>query len=127
MKRIAIVCAMAMMSYGLFAQVYPSDAQPPLNTISTQVGVRIDQPTVDYATGFAPEGCIVSTGLQAVMIKDNSTSDLKQDITLTNGAVVSPAGKITFSDGTSMTLRQGECIRMDGGVFHVEPSPVQNK
>ena len=94
---------------------------PPANLISTPVGVRINPESQSYIRQYAPDGCILARDGNLTLVKDNSSSEVKTSVVLSNGAMINPAGKITFKDGSSGMLKSGHCMKMDGSVFVVDP------
>jgi hypothetical protein len=42
---------------------------------------------------------------------------ITSEATLKNGTKIKPDGTVTMSDGSTMTLKDGECIDKDGGMM----------
>ena len=48
------------------------------------------------------------------LVKGGNITSLENDLTLANGTTISTAGAVKTSDGTTMQLKEGEKIDMDG-------------
>ncbi len=46
---------------------------------------------------------------------------LMADVTLSNGSTIKPDGTILKKDGTTMTMKEGECADKDGKVMKEKP------
>ena len=51
-----------------------------------------------------------------MMSKNGTNSDVTQDATLANGTTISTDGKITWKDGKTQTLKEGDWVDMNGKV-----------
>jgi len=51
-------------------------------------------------------------------MKDGKEMEMKQDMTMSNGAVVMKNGNVKKKDGTTVMLKNGDCVMMDGTVKH---------
>lgn len=58
--------------------------------------------------------CIMMKGGQVMSVKDGQKMKLDRIMTLTNGTTVAPDGTITWADGKTKMLKEGQCIYMDG-------------
>lgn len=58
--------------------------------------------------------CIMMHNGKLMVMKGGQHLPLKQQMTLPNGTVVTPDGKVQMADGTSRMLTNGECVYMDG-------------
>lgn len=50
--------------------------------------------------------------------KDGNTTELTADVTLDNGTVVSKDGNVKMKDGTTVMLKEGDHVWMDGKITH---------
>jgi len=62
------------------------------------------------------DGYITLQGGQVMLVKDNKAEKLEKDKTLTDGTVVMINGIIKKADGTSMQMKEGDRIYLDGGM-----------
>lgn len=60
-----------------------------------------------------PDGIHMKDG-KMILMQNGQRSELTQDMTLTNGTVVSPNGTVKLADGTTQTLKDGDFIDMNG-------------
>src|SRR5258708_6420704 len=70
-------------------------------------------------TKEAKKDCIMVKDGKVWQTKDGNTAELTEDVTLTNGAVVSKDGTIKMKDGTTKTLKNSDCVYMDGKMTHM--------
>lgn len=70
------------------------------------------------------------------MSKNGTQSDVTQDATLDNGTTISPEGKVTWKNGKTETLKEGDWVDMNGkvhskkmktGNWSNKPNSVKNK
>jgi opacity protein-like surface antigen len=62
------------------------------------------------------DGFITLQGGQVMMVKDSKAEKLEKDKTLTDGTVVMVNGMIKKADGTSLQMKEGDRIYLDGGM-----------
>ena len=67
----------------------------------------------------AKKDCIMMKDGKVWQTKDGSTAELTEDVTLTNGTIVSKDGTVKMKDGTTKTLKNGDCVYMDGKMTHM--------
>lgn len=48
------------------------------------------------------------------MMKDGKKTEVKQEVTLTDGTKVNPNGTVIMADGSSKMMQNGDMISMDG-------------
>lgn len=51
-----------------------------------------------------------------MLMKDGKESAVAQNVTLTNGTIISTDGKVTWKDGKSETLKSNQWIGMNGKI-----------
>lgn len=125
MKKIMSLIAGICISAAVFGQVPPANDSDPLDHTATQMPAQLDKNTLNNIYQIAPEGCVYFMHGKALMVKDGSASDLKTDVSFSNGARITSEGKMTFKDGSTTTLREGQCVRMDGSFFTPGPTEVK--
>lgn len=60
------------------------------------------------------EDCVMMKDSKMMVMKGGKTMAMDQDMTLTNGSVVSTNGMVVMSDGKSKQLKNGDCVYMSG-------------
>jgi len=50
--------------------------------------------------------------------KDHKENTVTQDVTLSNGTMISTDGKVTWKDGKSQTLTDGQMVDMNGKIHN---------
>jgi D-lyxose ketol-isomerase len=55
-----------------------------------------------------------------IQMKDGKMMDLTEDVTLTNGTVIMKDGNVKMKDGTTVMLKNGDYVTMDGTIKHWE-------
>lgn len=58
--------------------------------------------------------CVMMKDGKLVTMTKDGVTPLTQDLTLSNGTVVSPKGTVTAKDGSTITLTNGQAVDMDG-------------
>lgn len=58
--------------------------------------------------------CVMMKDGKMMAMKGGKTMGMDQDMTLTNGTVVSTDGIAKMSDGSTKKLKNGDCMYMDG-------------
>ena len=79
-------------------------------------------PTTSYAQNSKMEskdmkdkdGSVMMKDSKMMVMKGGETMAMDQDMTLTNGSVVSTDGMVKMSDGKSKQLKNGDCVYMSG-------------
>lgn len=61
-----------------------------------------------------------------MMSKNGAKSDVSQDVTLANGTTIATDGKITWKDGKSEMLKNGEWVDMKGKVHSKSMKSSEN-
>lgn len=61
-------------------------------------------------------GYITLQGGQVMLVKDGKATKLEKDKTLTDGTVVMTNGSVKKTDGTSIQMKEGDRIYLDGGM-----------
>ena len=60
------------------------------------------------------EDCVMMKDSKMMVMKGGKTMAMDQDMTLTNGSVVSTDGMVKMNDGKSKQLKNGDCVYMSG-------------
>ena len=60
------------------------------------------------------QDCVMMKNNKMVQMKDGKVMDVTSDITLSDGSTVMDNGKMKKKDGTTTTLKNGDCVMMDG-------------
>lgn len=64
----------------------------------------------------AMKDCVMMKDGKMMVMKGGETTVMDQEMTMTNGTVVSTDGSVKMKDGTSKQLKDGDCVYMDGKV-----------
>lgn len=91
----AVVCTTAVV-----AQDTSSMAKPKMHHMNHMGGMKKD--------------CVMMKDGKMMAMKGGKTMAMDQDMTMSNGAVVSSDGTVKMSDGSSKQLKNGDCVYMDG-------------
>lgn len=102
MKKTFLILFAFCLSFGAFAQDTTSQQDP------SQMQSQDMQSKM-----MKPDGIYMKDG-KMILMQNGQRSELTQDMTLTNGTVVSPNGTAKLADGTTQTLKDGDFIDMDG-------------
>ena len=70
--------------------------------------------------------CYMMKDGKMVMEKNGTTTDMTQDVTLSNGTVVMKDGTVKTKDGKTMTLKEGQCIYTDGKIKTMSSSKTKS-
>ncbi|GAB3877305.1 hypothetical protein GCM10028824_37130 [Hymenobacter segetis] len=62
---------------------------------------------------MAKECCMMKDG-KMMMMEGGKMVPMTKDMTMANGTVCKPDGTCTLKDGTAMTMKEGQCMMMDG-------------
>lgn len=64
----------------------------------------------------------------SLMMKNNGTiAPVKSDVTLSNGTMISTTGKVTWKDGKTQDLQNGEMIDGNGKIHREKMTKMDNK
>jgi hypothetical protein len=71
------------------------------------------------STGFPADDAMMKDHImmkagKVMMIKEGKSMPLDKELTLGNGAKVTPDGAVTMKDGTKMMMKEGDMMSMDG-------------
>jgi len=53
--------------------------------------------------------------------KDGNTTEVTEDVTLPNGTIVTKDGNVKMKDGSTVALKDGDYVWMDGKITHGKP------
>jgi len=59
------------------------------------------------------DGVIMKEG-KVLVTQQGRTDSMTQDMTLTNGTKITPAGAVTMTDGKTATLQEGDMLSLSG-------------
>jgi hypothetical protein len=112
MKKLILVFTAILFSISSFAE---SDSTKVMKTHKRVVtSKRVTSKT--YTTHKAhPDGVMLVDG-KAMMIKNGKMTKLESDVYLNNGTKVTPEGMCTDKTGTSMMMKEGEHLDMEGNM-----------
>lgn len=123
MKKLLSLLIGTFIYISLFGQVAPADVTATPDKTVTQAGNRLDKNTLETISHIAPDGCVFFTNGKAYMVRNGSATDFKTDIvSFANGAQVTSTGKMTFKDGSTTFLQEGQCVKMNGSFFMQGPA-----
>ncbi len=60
------------------------------------------------------QDCVMMKDGKVMVMKGGQVTPLQSDINLTNGTTVSTSGSVKTADGTTMILKEGDMLGMDG-------------
>jgi hypothetical protein len=60
--------------------------------------------------------CLMMKDKKMMVCKGGNTTEMTEDMTLTNGTMVMKDGSVKTKDGKMMKLNEGDCIMMDGKI-----------
>lgn len=66
--------------------------------------------------------CYMMKNGKMVMEKNGTTTDMTQDVTLSNGTVVMKDGTVKTKDGKTITLKDGQCVYTNGKISTMSSS-----
>lgn len=91
-------------------------------------------PTISQAQvsndSITMQNCIMMRDGKMLKMEDGKLTEMGKVATMKNGTKVKMNGEYTLSDGTKKTLKEGECMYMDGmvaqcGMMHHDVSPAE--
>ena len=59
--------------------------------------------------------------------KDGNTTEVTEDITLSNGTIVMKDGNVKMKDGSTVMLKDGDYVWMDGKITHGKKKKDEGK
>ena len=68
--------------------------------------------------------CVMMKEGKLMLMKGSSITPLDKELTFTNGSVISLDGTVKSSDGTTMKLKEGEAIGLDGKLIMKKDMPM---
>jgi hypothetical protein len=111
MKKLILAFTAILFSLNVFAT---SDSTKVMKTHKTVVTHK--RTTTSYSSRKAhPDGVMLVDG-KVMMIKDGKMTKLESDTYLNNGTKVTPEGMCTDKTGTSMMMKEGEHLDMEGNM-----------
>lgn len=114
MKRIFLSVFAIALSVGAFAQ----ETTAPKDTVKVEQQAPADQPaqaqTQDAAT-TAQQAYVMQDG-KVYQYNNGAKSELSENVTLSNGTVITSTGTVTKSDGTTETLKDGQYVDPAGNI-----------
>jgi hypothetical protein len=93
--------------------------------ISVSVHAQDSSKTTGKSTKM--KDCYMMKGGKMVMEKNGTATDMTQDVTLSNGTVVTKDGTVKTKDGKTVTLKEGECVYTNGKIKMMSPSAQKSK
>ena len=79
----------------------------------------------DKAMDHKMKDCVMMEKGQMTVMKEGKVADMISDVTLSDGSVVSPNGKVTMKDGSAKMLKDGEGVYMDGTMTKMKMSKMK--
>jgi hypothetical protein len=64
--------------------------------------------------------CVMMENGKMMVMKGGQSSDLTQDMTMSNGTVVMADGTVKMKNGKTMKLKNGDCVWMNGNITHAK-------
>ncbi len=97
MKKILVLLIVSIISTGAFAQ---HDSTGRMKSGKNMQG----------------KDCVMMKDGKMMVKKNDQTMAMNSDMTMSNGTVVMTNGTVKMQDGTLMTLKEGDCVYMNGKV-----------
>ncbi|MCC5929960.1 MAG: hypothetical protein JJU28_11995 [Cyclobacteriaceae bacterium] len=104
MKKLLLVIATGLITFGVFAQTDSTERK-------WNQTEKDDFSYSEYQNH--PDGFVFQNG-KMLKIKDGNISQLEEDATLTNGTVIMSNGIYAIKEGTKMRFKEGEHMDMSG-------------
>lgn len=117
MRKFISLLAISMMAVAVYSQEPATGSNNTPVQNKTTAGFHLDKNLILTISEMAPEGCVYFTNGKVYMVKDGKASDLKTDVMFSNGAKVTSNGMMTFKGGSTTTLQDGQCVKMNGSFF----------
>ncbi len=113
MKNLILVFTAILFSINIFATTDSTKVVKTHKKMVTHKRVT----TKSYSTHKAkhPDGVMLVDG-KTMMIKDGKMAKLESDVYLTNGTKVTPEGMCIDKTGTTMMLKEGDHLDMEGNM-----------
>jgi hypothetical protein len=117
MKNLILAFTAILFSLNVYAE---SDSTKVLKTHKRVVThKRVSTKTYTTRKAKHPDGVMLLDG-KTMMIKDGKMEKLEGDIFLTNGTKVTPEGMCVDKTGTTMMLKEGEHLDMEGNMVKMK-------
>ncbi|HWJ27559.1 MAG TPA: DUF6799 domain-containing protein [Flavisolibacter sp.] len=71
--------------------------------------------------------CVMMENGKMMVMKGGQSSDMTQDMTMSNGSVVMADGTVKMKNGKTMKLKNGDCVWMNGNVTHAKTKSSSGK
>ena len=110
MKKLFIVFLVCLVSLSMQAQNKMSDSK-----------------MASHKMGTKNKDCVMMDNGKMTIMKNGKMMDMNEDMTLRNGTVVMKDGSVKMKNGKSMTLKDGDCVWMNGMVTHKKAGANKNK
>lgn len=104
---------MKKLSMLLFAGIVCTCAVNAQDTASAMSHKPMGQHKMHHMDGMKKD-CVMMKDSKMMVMKGGKTMAMDQDMTLTNGTVVSTDGTVKMSDGKTKQLKNGDCVYMNG-------------
>ena len=75
---------------------------------------------------MAKDCCMMKDG-KMMMMQGGKMAPMTKDMTMANGTVCKTDGTCTMKDGTTMTMKEGQCMMMDGKMKDMDHSKQHGK
>ena len=112
MKKLILVFAAVAISAGAYAQVDSTNSK----TSPQDLNNSKNQNTQTYsAYDLHPDGVLMKDG-KLMVVKNGKKTTLDQDMSMSNGTKIKTDGNYTKKDGSTMRLKEGEHMDMEGNI-----------
>lgn len=122
MKKLILAFAAIAISVGAYAQADSTYRQMNQREFERHQNQRMQNNPVDKSI---PDGVMMKEG-KILMVKNGEVTTLDHDMTMTNGTKVVTDGNYTSNNGTTMKLREGQHIDMDGKLTFLKSKKDRN-
>lgn len=109
MKTLLLTVFAITLSFGVFAQ----EKVPVKDTIPTEQKTQKD--------------VYLMKDTKMWVVKNGEKTLMAEEVTLANGTIVMANGTVKFEDGTSVTLKEGEFIDLDGTIGNWPKEPSESE
>ena len=92
-----------------FAISFSASAQTNMDTTHPRTHHKYSKTNMNHERYFMKDGKLMSD-------KNGTKTDVTNDVTLSNGTTITTDGKVTWKNGKTQTLQNGEMIDMNGKI-----------
>ncbi len=114
MKKVFLSAFAFILTAGAFAQSSSTDSSTSMN--KTEMHQKMQ----------SHDGVIMKDG-KLLVTKNGQAAPLTENVTLNDGTIVTPDGTVKKTDGTTVTLKEGDYVTADGKLGNLAQWKKQNE